>query len=250
MTLNLFQSSFLSSLNPSSIFNVTAIAQPVMYSVSSILLVGSLAFQAVFSHPSRIVRDEIVRRSVDTFVATESPIALRDLLCNIGSSGACVPGAASGLVIASPDSTNPDCKFKNETYVILVHVLICKDFYTWTRDSALTFKCIVDTFAQSYSASLQTEIQNYIVAQANLQTVSNPSSGAGLGEPKFNADGSAFTGSWGRPQRDGPALRATALIAYSKWLIANGYTSTASTVVWPIIQNDLNYVGQYWSIFR
>lgn len=81
--------------------------------------------------------------------------------------------------------------------------------------------------------------------------MSNPSgdfaSGAGLAEPKFNSDGSAFTGSWGRPQRDGPALRATALIAYAKWLVANGYTTTASTLVWPVIQNDLNYVTQYWS---
>ncbi|RQM05013.1 hypothetical protein DH86_00003734, partial [Scytalidium sp. 3C] len=73
--------------------------------------------------------------------------------------------------------------------------------------------------------SLQQEIENYISAQAYLQTVSNPSGGlssGGLGEPKFNVDLSAFTGSWGRPQRDGPALRATALITYSKWLINNG----------------------------
>jgi glucoamylase len=98
----------------------------------------------------------------------------------------------------------------------------------------------VDTFVNGYSASLQTEIENYISAQAYLQTVSNPSGGlssGGLGEPKFNAGESAFTGSWGRPQRDGPALRATALITYSKWLINNGYTSTASSLVWPIIQN-------------
>jgi glucoamylase len=106
----------------------------------------------------------------------------------------------------------------------------------------------VDTFINSYSASLQTEIENYINAQAYIQTVSNPSGGlssGGLGEPKFNVDETAFTGSWGRPQRDGPALRATALITYSKWLIANGYTSTASSLVWPIIQNVSlkNYCG-------
>lgn len=111
----------------------------------------------------------------------------------------------------------------------------------------------MDTFIASYSASLQTEIENYITAQAYLQTVSNPSGdlssgGLGLGEPKFNADETAFTGSWGRPQRDGPALRATALITYSKWLIANGYSSTASSLVWPIIQNDLSYVTEYWQV--
>lgn len=72
------------------------------------------------------------------------------------------------------------------------------DFYTWTRDSALVFKALVDTFiSSSYSASLQQEIENYISSQAGLQTVSNPSGGlssGGLGEPKFNADKSAFTG--------------------------------------------------------
>ena len=109
MALTLLQSSLFSTLATNSIFNVTAVAQPIMHSVSSILLVGSLAFQAVFSHPSRVVRDEILKRSVDSFIATESPIALRDLLCNIGSAGACVSGAASGLVIASPDRTNPNC---------------------------------------------------------------------------------------------------------------------------------------------
>lgn len=50
----------------------------------------------------------------------------------------------------------------------------------------------------------------------------------------------------GRPQRDGPALRAIALITYANWLIDNGYSSTASSILWPIIQNDLNYVAQYW----
>lgn len=85
----------------------------------------------------------------------------------------------------------------------------------------MVFKTIVDTFIATYDSSLQVHIQRYITAQAKLQTVSTPSGGlssGGLAEPKYNADGSAFTGAWGRPQRDGPALRATALITYSKWL--------------------------------
>jgi glucoamylase len=112
------------------------------------------------------------------------------------------------------------------------------------------FKAIVDTFTNSYSSDLQVEIQNYIASQAKLQGVSNPSgslsNGAGLGEPKFMVDLSQFTGAWGRPQRDGPALRAIAMISYANWLINNGYTSTASSIVWPIVKNDLAYVAQYW----
>ncbi len=107
----------------------------------------------------------------------------------------------------------------------------------------------MDAFISSYSSSLQSQIENYINAQVTVQAISNPSgtlsTGAGLGEPKFNVDETAFTGAWGRPQRDGPALRATALVTYSKWLINNGYSSTANAI-WPIIQNDLNYVAQYW----
>ncbi|KAF7882610.1 uncharacterized protein EAF02_005973 [Botrytis sinoallii] len=237
MASSLFSS--LTSLNSISTFNSTLVlqaVQPIMHTFAPLLLVGSLALQTIYAlpGPSKVEqRAEILKRSVDSFIATESPIAFRNLLCNIGSDGACASGAASGIVIASPDKVNPDY------------------FYTWTRDSALVFKALVDTFiSSSYSASLQQEIENYISSQAGLQTVSNPSGGlssGGLGEPKFNADKSAFTGSWGRPQRDGPALRATAMITYSKWLIANGYTSTVQNIVWPIIRNDLSYVTQYWN---
>ncbi len=66
---------------------------------------------------------------------------------------------------------------------------------------------------------------DYVDAQAVLQTVSNLSGsladGAGLAEPKFNVNGTEFTGAWGRPQRDGPALRATALIGFGNWLLVS-----------------------------
>lgn len=226
-----------------------------MHSLSSILLLGAYAYQAVLGRPdaSRVrSQGDIVKRSVDSFIASESPIALSRLLCNIGPDGCYASGVDSGVVIASPSKNNPDY------------------FYTWTRDSALTLKEVIDIFQYGYDSTLQTEIQNYIVSQAIQQGVSNPSGslsdGTGLGEPKFNVDLTAYTGSWGksetlsfhytgncdtdkssgRPQRDGPALRAIALIDYANWLIDNGYTSTASGILWPIIKNDLNYVAQYW----
>lgn len=72
---------FLSSLTPYDSFNLTSIAaQIIMYPLSSLLLVGSLAVQAVLSlpDPSRVKERnaEILKRSVDSFLATESPIAL------------------------------------------------------------------------------------------------------------------------------------------------------------------------------
>jgi glucoamylase len=125
------------------------------------------------------------------------------------------------------------------------------DFFTWTRDSALTLKMLVDEFILG-KTELQTIIEQYIHAQAVLQTGSNPSGtflpqGLGLGEPKFLVDGTRFNGAWGRPQRDGPALRAIALMTYCNWLIKNGGSKEAKNVIWPIISNDLSYVGQYWN---
>lgn len=121
------------------------------------------------------------------------------------------------------------------------------DFYTWTRDSALTFKYLVDTG----NTSLQPLIEDYVIAQAKLQPLINLSgdlaTGAGLGEPKFYSNETAFEAYWGRPQRDGPALRSTALMAFGNDRLALGQNSTVKDIIWPIVQNDLEYVAQYWN---
>lgn len=111
-------------------------------------------------------------------------------------------------------------------------------------------KMIVDEFILGHD-ELQVHIEDYYKSQAVLQTVGNPSgsflpSGRGLGEAKYLVDGSRFNGEWGRPQRDGPALRAITLITYSRWLIDNGQEAKAKDVIWPIISNDLSYTAQYW----
>lgn len=64
---------------------------------------------------------------------------------------------------------------------------------------------------------------------------------------RFNVDETQFTGAWGRPQRDGPALRATAMIAYSRYLISKGQNTSVANVIWPIISNDLSYVTANWN---
>lgn len=112
------------------------------------------------------------------------------------------------------------------------------------------FKLLIDRFLAGDTA-LESHIQDYIVSAAHIQGIGNPSGGLsdgqGLGEPKFNVNETAYTGNWGRPQRDGPALRATALIAYAKHLLATGQTSIVTDLIWPIAQNDLSYTAQYWN---
>lgn len=122
---------------------------------------------------------------------------------------------------------------------------IIPDYYTWTRDAALTVKALIDLFRNG-ETSLQTVIMEYISSQAYLQTVSNPSgslSTGGLAEPKYYVDETAYTGSWGRPQRDGPALRATAMIDFGNWLIVRLDRD-------PILQDDQTNAGTGQRIFN
>ncbi|KAK0221592.1 glucoamylase [Armillaria fumosa] len=170
--------------------------------------------------------------AVDAYVASESPVAKAGVLANIGPSGSKSQGAKAGVVIASPSNSNPDYLF------------------TWTRDSSLVFQALIDQYTLGLDTTLRSEIDNFVSAETIQQQVSNPSgsvSSGGLGEPKFNIDLTAFTGAWGRPQRDGPALRSTALITYANWLIANGNTSYVSSTLWPVIQLDLGYVVSFWN---
>ncbi|KAJ7029291.1 glucoamylase [Mycena alexandri] len=170
--------------------------------------------------------------SVDSYVATESPIAKAGLLANIGPSGSKSSGAKAGIVIASPNTVDPDYLF------------------TWVRDSSLVFKVIIDQFTTGQDTTLLGQIQNFITAESDLQQVTNPSgtiSTGGLGEPKFNIDGSAFTGPWGRPQRDGPALRSTSMISYANWLLQNTSASNVLDTLWPTIKLDLDYVAANWN---
>ncbi|OAX44357.1 glycoside hydrolase family 15 protein [Rhizopogon vinicolor AM-OR11-026] len=170
--------------------------------------------------------------TVDSYVSIESPIAKAGVLANIGANGVKSSGAYSGVVIASPSTTNPNY------------------LYTWVRDSSLVFKTLIDQYTSGQDTTLHSLVDDFVSAEANIQQVTNPSgtvSTGGLGEPKFYINETAFTGSWGRPQRDGPALRSIAMITYANWLIANNNESYVADSLWPIIELDLNYVMNNWN---
>lgn len=95
-------------------------------------MLGSYAVQTILGRPSpyRMSQREIVKRSVDDFIATEEPIALEQLLCNIGSDGCHTNGVNSGIIIASPSTSDPDCedpKSSNPTF--RAYGIFCKDMY-------------------------------------------------------------------------------------------------------------------------
>ncbi|KAF8158199.1 glucoamylase [Crassisporium funariophilum] len=184
---------------------------------------------AVFAQSSRVHGHGSI---VEQYIAKQGPISKAGVLANIGPSGSKSSGAKAGVVIASPSTTDPDYLF------------------TWTRDSSLVFKALVDQFTQGEDRTLRTSIDQFIDAQAVLQQVTNPSgtvSTGGLGEPKYMIDLTAFTEGWGRPQRDGPALRATTLITYANWLIAKRNKTFVTSTMWPVLKLDLDYTATYWN---
>lgn len=146
-----------------------------------------------------------------------------------------------GAVIAAPSKSHPDY------------------YYNWVRDAALTVDSMISLYlaTPTNKSSLRSAIKRFFLDFINFNIhIQKTSQGfAGLGEPKFLVDGSPFTGPWGRPQNDGPALRSIvvmqilSLAAQEKWpeykgLLEKLYVPSLGTT--SLIKSDLEYVAHQW----
>ncbi|GAA5895006.1 hypothetical protein JCM6882_008263 [Rhodosporidiobolus microsporus] len=185
---------------------------------------------------------------LDDWIGRMRGVAVDKVFANTGSAA----GAAPGVVIASPSTSDPDY------------------FYTWTRDAALVSSGLLSLLPSDPSTAcaapvapentLDCSIQNgtldfladYVDAQAVLQKVDNPSGTydtfEGLGEPKFHVDLTAFTGEWGRPQRDGPALRARTILQYLDYADTHAPIDPAlREKALSVVRADLDYTVRFWN---
>lgn len=120
----------------------------------------------------------------------------------------------------------------------------------------MTFKVLLNQYING-DTTIESYLKSYATESAKLQKTSNPSGSyttGGIGEPKFYVNGAAFTGSWGRPQLDGPAIRATVLIKFATMLLDAGQTSYVTSNLYDsafptnsVIKADLEYVSNYWT---
>lgn len=138
-----------------------------------------------------------------------------------------------GMVVASPSREAPNY------------------YFDWVRDTALTMRSLIDYYELKKDLKIQRMIFTWVDAEAYRQ---NLPTFTGLGEPKYNIDGSGFTGPWGRPQNDGPALRAIAMIKFARILLAeNNHAYVVKRLysgVLPansVIKKDLEYVAHNWT---
>lgn len=145
------------------------------------------------------------------------------------------PDAAPGSVIASPSKANPDY------------------YYHWVRDAALVMNVVVDLYLKAEASKKDFYMQR--LEQFVTFSRSNQQSNAltGLGEPKFYVDGRPYDLAWGRPQNDGPGLRALTLIRLARIKLVQGQTEYVRNVLYDgkipthsVIKADLEYVSHHW----
>jgi hypothetical protein len=158
-----------------------------------------------------------------------------------------LPDIAPGTVIASPSRSEPNY------------------YFHWVRDGALVWLEKVERLNAvrklGSSDQLFSEIsalRQYTFLSRSQQNTPNPSGTpdkGGLGEPRFHVDGSADWGPWGRPQNDGPALRAVTLIRFGSWLMdfdpsqkawVQRYLYRDVLPADTVVKADLEYVAHHW----
>lgn len=237
----------------------------IVTSAAAVVFAASLLFKGVPSTASR--SSPPLLPSVDRRVRLWSRLERRSLrslsylLAAFGPKGYNAPGTAAGTMIASPSrpGDRPGGKDENENY-----------FFQWPRDGSLCLREVIRALMEAQdghmvganlerAATMDRIIRDFVTMNVKLQHTPNRSGTfetGGLGEPKFNVDGSPFEDDWGRPQNDGPALRSIALIAYATYMLdskAKGIHEFIESTLWnkrgsgaSLIKDDLDYVARCW----
>lgn len=146
-----------------------------------------------------------------------------------------------GGVVASPDKTTP---VGGGNY-----------YYHWMRDGAISMQAFME-FHQFDPAAISDNMHSYVQWVLKVQNEKDPFGFDIRIEPKYNLpDGDVFLGGWGRPQTDGPGLRATTLIHYALTLLQNGQKDYVLQYLWTndpnkfnggAIKYDLDWVANNW----
>ncbi|MCB0391049.1 MAG: glycoside hydrolase family 15 protein [Bdellovibrionales bacterium] len=144
------------------------------------------------------------------------------LMANISPSDA-VPGT----VIASPSRQGPDY------------------YFHWVRDAALVMQVVLNLYEEEQDPVIKSFYLQRLDDFVDLTHLQQTNSGfQSYGEPKYFVDGRPYDGPWGRPQNDGPALRASVLMRYASVIVQNGQSLSQKLI--NVIKNDLEYTIQFW----
>lgn len=162
---------------------------------------------------------------LEAWMAGEAHLASTRLSDNISPAG-----TRRGVILASPSQKDPNY------------------YYYWVRDGAMVMRAVYDSYEAGDLLAL-TQMRDYVQFSRENQIAAS----ANLGEPRFNVDGSVNTEPWGRPQNDGPALRALTLIRYARSLLKRGDRASVERDLYvaemparSVIKTDLEFTAHHW----
>ncbi|HTN82113.1 MAG TPA: glycoside hydrolase family 15 protein [Sorangium sp.] len=148
------------------------------------------------------------------------------------------PGAIPGAIVASPSRSNPDY------------------YFHWVRDAGIVVKAVLSLYQSAAQPAARRRylslMIDFVDFSRHIQRTAARSP-AGLGEPKFTIDGEPYSGPWGRPQHDGPAIRAIELTRLAFVLLDEGKRELVREKLYDaklptdsVIKTDLEYVSHHW----
>lgn len=194
------------------------------------LLLGGVFFLSV-SKPAIGALGKI-GDDLSTWAGAQEKSSIERMLFNISP-----PGTVLGVVVASPSQHNPNY------------------YYHWIRDAALVMGVVVDLYLRATNAETKKYIHERLIDYISFSRTNQltPNMSGGLGEPKFLVDGSAYLEPWGRPQNDGPALRAITLVRLAEIWLEEGKEELVRKVLYrpefpanTVIKSDLEFVSHHW----
>ncbi len=118
-------------------------------------------------------------------------------------------------------------------------------FFHWTRDSALVMHALATLQADApppQAAECARHLEDFIRFSRTLQQSAAP---AGIGETRFNMDGTLDFLQWNRPQHDGPGLRSLALMHYES-LAAAVLPGELAVTLDEAVRADLDFLAANW----
>jgi glucoamylase len=193
-----------------------------------IILFFTVIAQGLASNAKDLTIHNYKMKSAQVWLQKEAQIAEKLLVKNISPENTVL-----GTVIASPQDNNPNY------------------FRHWVRDAGLTMDVVFQLWLKSKDGLRKKYYYKLLEDFMHLSRQNQLS--ANLGEPIFEVNGKPFFGPWGRPQNDGPAIRASVLAQWALKLLDAGHDEFVQNYLYgqtlpanTVVKADLEYVSTHW----
>lgn len=130
-------------------------------------------------------------------------------------------------------------------------------YFHWVRDGAIVMQEIAYLYENAKNLNeknaLKEMLLNYLNFVNKIQSQPPVNKVDILGEPKFNIDGTLWTGQWARPQNDGVAYQAIVLTHIANILLNEGQDDFVKQHIYNphnmvgLLKSNLEYTAFHWS---